>query len=102
MEQKINVLYLNSYNNGYEWSDNIFEGIQEKFQNSGKNIYIQVEYMDSKRYHEENFLIFFLIIINSNFATRFDLIIVSDNNAFDFINQHANELFPMFPSFSAE
>ena len=52
-EKKINVLYINSYHNGYEWSDSIFNGVRETFRSSGKNIYLQIEYMDSKRYSGE-------------------------------------------------
>ena len=49
-EEKINILYLNSYHNGYEWSDSIFDGVRDTFAESGRNIYLQIEYMDSKRY----------------------------------------------------
>jgi len=98
VEQKINVLYLNSYNNGYAWSDNIFEGIRETFQKSGKNIYLQVEYMDSKRYEDEKLSSILFDYYKYKFrSTDFDLIVVSDNHAYDFINQHGAQLFPNVP-----
>lgn len=52
-DKKINILYLNSYHNGYEWSDSILGGVRDTFGRSGKNIYLQIEYMDSKRYSQD-------------------------------------------------
>lgn len=93
VEEKINVLYLNSYNNGYAWSDNIFEGIREKFQKSGKNIYLQVEYMDSKRYEDEKLSSILFDYYKYKFrSTDFDLIVVSDNHAYDFIPKSVKKL----------
>jgi two-component system cell cycle sensor histidine kinase/response regulator CckA len=59
-EPKKNVLFLNSYHNGYAWSDTILDGARDTFHRSKKNIYLQIEYMDSKRYyaHEINDALF--------------------------------------------
>ena len=97
-EKKINVLYLNSYHNGYEWSDTIFDGVQETFHKSGKNIYLQIEYMDSKRYSGDKINEILFNYYKFKFrTTRFDLIVTSDNNAFEFISRHGDELFPDVP-----
>jgi len=97
-EQKINILYLNSYHNGYEWSDSIFDGVRDAFRSSGKNIYLQIEYMDSKRYYGEkiNEILFNYYKFKYR-TTHFDLIVTSDNNAYDFISLHGDELFPGIP-----
>jgi len=97
-EKKINVLYINSYHNGYEWSDSIFDGVRETFQKSGKNIYLQIEYMDSKRYSGEkiNEILFNYYKFKYR-TTHFDLIVTSDNNAYEFISQHGDDLFPDAP-----
>jgi len=48
---KKNVLYLNSYQPGYKWSDEIFEGIREVLAGQADPLVdLQVEYMDSKKY----------------------------------------------------
>lgn len=97
-DHKINVLYLNSYHNGYAWSDNIFEGINEKFLNSDRNIYLQIEYMDSKRYSGDKISDILYDYYKFKFRnTRFNLVIVSDNNAYDFVTQHGDDLFPGVP-----
>lgn len=97
-EKKINVLYINSYHNGYEWSDSIFDGVRETFQSSGKNIYLQIEYMDSKRYSGEKINEILFNYYKFKFrTTHFDLIVTSDNNAFEFISEHGDDLFPDVP-----
>jgi PAS domain S-box-containing protein len=97
-DKKINVLYFNSYNNGYAWSDNILDGIRETFQKSDKNIYLQIEYMDTKRYHEDKISKILFDYYKFKFrATHFDLIVVSDNYAYDFIIEYNAELFPDVP-----
>ena len=40
-----NVLYLNSYQNGYQWSDEILQGIREGLAQSTFNVDLQIEYM---------------------------------------------------------
>ena len=46
-----NVLVVNSYHPGYEWSDDIVKGIQSVLGDNNFNIFI--EYLDSKRYFDE-------------------------------------------------
>lgn len=97
-EEKINVLYLNSYHNGYEWSDSIFDGVRDTFAESGRNIYLQIEYMDSKRYSLDRINEILFQYYQFKFrSTRFDLIVTSDNNAYEFIINHGEELFPGVP-----
>jgi len=98
VEQKTNVLYLNSYNNGYAWSDNIFIGLKDTFKKSGKNIYLQTEYMDTKRYNQDKLSDILFDYYNFKFrSTHFDLVVVSDNYAYDFVIRHGEELFPGVP-----
>lgn len=97
-DKKINILYLNSYHNGYEWSDSILGGVRDTFDRSGKNIYLQIEYMDSKRYSQDkiNEILFQYYLFKFR-ATRFDLIVTSDNNAYEFIIRYGERLFPGVP-----
>lgn len=97
-EEKINILYLNSYHNGYEWSDSIFDGVRDTFAESGRNIYLQIEYMDSKRYSLDRINEILFQYYRFKFRnTRFDLIVTSDNNAYEFIIKHGEGLFPEVP-----
>ncbi|UZP66828.1 PAS domain S-box protein [Desulfovibrio mangrovi] len=98
--QKIrkNILFLNSYHNGYSWSDNIFTGIKDTLEQSDYAIVLQVEYMDSKKFHYEETVQTLVRLYRDKFMDkRFDAIIVSDNIAYDFILQYGEELFPGVP-----
>ncbi len=48
---KKTILYINSYHDGYQWSDTILEGIRTELALSRFNIELQVEYMDAKKYN---------------------------------------------------
>ena len=93
-----NILFLNSYHNGYSWSDNIFTGVKESLEQSDYAIVLQVEYMDSKKFHYEDTVQTLVSLYRDKFRDKhFDAIIVSDNIAYDFILQYGEELFPGVP-----
>lgn len=93
-----NILFLNSYHNGYSWSDNIFAGIKSTLEQSEYSIVLQVEYMDSKKFHYEDTVRTLISLYRDKFRDKhFDLIIVSDNIAYDFILEHGEQLFPGVP-----
>ena len=95
---KTNVLILNSYENGYAWSDKILEGIRAVFKESGVPIELQVEYMDSKRYRGEAVEETLLALYRHKLTFfRPDIVIASDNNAFRFAVTHRQDLFPEVP-----
>lgn len=98
MAGKTNVLILNSYENGYAWSDKIVEGIRAVFSESGVSIELQVEYMDSKRYRGEAVEETLLALYRHKLTFfRPDIVIASDNNAFRFAVTHRQALFPEVP-----
>ncbi|EHJ46713.1 signal transduction histidine kinase, nitrogen specific, NtrB [Solidesulfovibrio carbinoliphilus subsp. oakridgensis] len=93
-----NVLYFNSYQNGYQWSDEILAGIRAGLEKSDFNVDLQIEYMDSKKYTDptlRGMLHDFYRLKYRN--TRFDVILASDNYAFEFLRQYQDELFPGTP-----
>jgi len=97
--RKINLLFLNSYENGYQWSDRILEGIKSVISQSGMNIDLHIEYMDTKiRYNQQVKMHLFAIYAHKYRNVKFDIIIVSDNNGFDFYRQFQAELFPGVPT----
>jgi two-component system cell cycle sensor histidine kinase/response regulator CckA len=49
--EKKTVLYLNSYHNGYHWSDGLLEGIRTVLNKSSYKVDLQIEYMDTKKYN---------------------------------------------------
>jgi PAS domain S-box-containing protein len=97
--KKINMLYLNSYEAGYQWSDNILEGIKSVIHKSNLHVDLYIEYMDTKiRYNQEVEKYLFAIYAHKYRNVHFDVIIVSDNNGFDFYRKFHNDLFPGVPT----
>lgn len=96
--EKRNVLYLNSYQNGYKWSDDILEGLRNSFAKSGLNIDLHIEYMDTKRFKDSDFM----EILHSYYVFKyqkykFSAIVVSDNNALNFMLRYRETFFPGVP-----
>lgn len=92
------VLYLSSYHNGYAWSDNILRGITTALTESGKQIELQIEYLDSKKFDYDLVAPEVARLYKRKFtAERFDVIIVSDDNALNFMLEYGDDLFPGVP-----
>ena len=92
------VLYLNSYSKGLEWSDPITLAIEDRMRDSGYEVNLHIEYMDEKRYKDPAYESMLAGLYGYKYANQsFDVIIVSDDNAFAFINKHRRVLFPDTP-----
>ncbi|CCH50381.1 PAS/PAC sensor hybrid histidine kinase [Pseudodesulfovibrio piezophilus C1TLV30] len=95
---KKNVLYLNSYHDGYQWSDSIMDGVRSILDESEFKINLQVEYMDFKRYEHDAVSGMLLRLYKEKFAHEaFDVVMAVDDDAFMFASEFRNELFPGVP-----
>ncbi len=97
---KKHVLILNSYHKGLSWTDNVVTGIESvlKTDSEGRNVELHYEYMDTKRYYGEAYFRKLAETFAEKYRTeRFDLVIVSDNDAFDFARAYGRKLFPAAP-----
>lgn len=95
---KKSVLVLNSYHKDYKWSDNIIEGITSVFGPNARNIDIQVEYMDTHRISDNNYIYQLFETYKYKFKDKkFDVIIASDDPAFAFLLKYHDQLFPNTP-----
>ena len=91
------VLILNSYHRGYPWSDNVTQGIEDVL-SPMLDIETYTEYMDAKRLSGPEHLQALVETYQCKFANvKFDAIVLSDNDAFDFIREHRAKLFPGVP-----
>lgn len=98
MRGKKDILYINSYHDGYQWSDAILEGIREELATSQFQIDLQVEYMDAKKYNIQPVINELLRLYKAKFNDKkFDAILTSDDDAFNFIHQYRDILFPDTP-----
>ncbi len=92
------VLFINSYSPGYSWSDDIENGLREHLQSSAVIIELSVEYLDSKRFVSQDLLDQQADVLFSKYSKyKQDLIVVSDNAAFDFAVKNRSRLFPEVP-----
>jgi PAS domain S-box-containing protein len=88
------ILILHSYHLDYSWTQGVIEGM-ERVLALHPEIGVHVEFMDTKRFHDPTYLTSLLEIILSHKFEKisFDLVLLSDNDAFDFVLRHRNELF---------
>ncbi|MGC1454563.1 MAG: ABC transporter substrate binding protein, partial [Nitrospirota bacterium] len=101
MPQKKHVLVLNSYHKGLSWTDSIVSGIESvlKSETEGKGIELYYEYMDTKRYYDDRYFQKMYETFTEKYRTEhFDVVIVTDNDAFDFVRKHySQKLFRSLP-----
>ena len=91
------VLLIHSYHKGYIWTDDISKTIEKSF-DEHKNIELTTVYMDTKRIDDSLYLANLANLYKQQFLNRkFDLIIISDNNAFDFLSKYYDYLFKDTP-----
>ena len=92
------VLVLHSYYKGYRWTDDEGRGLDSVLlpELGASNVYI--EYMDTKRFYGPESLVQFPEVYARKFTShRFDVIVATDNNAFDFLREYRDKLFPHTP-----
>lgn len=91
------VLLLHSYHKGYTWTDDISSQIEKNFKDN-KNVELTTVYMDSKRIDTASYLNNLANLYKEQFQNRkFDLIIISDNTALDFMIKYHDFLFKDTP-----
>lgn len=92
------LLFINSYHRGYTWSEGIEDGMREVLAASGKRIEVSYEYLDSRRFAFGKQMGAIANAMEIKYADyRPDLILVSDNAAFDFAMKYRSRLFPDQP-----
>lgn len=95
--EKQRILVLNSYNLGYSWTDNEVLAIQDFFADD-QDIILQMEFMDAKLSNApEHFRNLRQLYQHKYRDSVFDVIIVTDDDALDFIRRYGEELFPGVP-----
>ncbi|MDY0190500.1 MAG: ABC transporter substrate binding protein [Desulfuromonas sp.] len=93
------VLILNSYNKGFTWTDNVVSGIETVLKPAENNIDLCVEYMDTKSMgHGAAYQQVLYELYHFKYHDqKFDVIISSDDDAFNFLNDYRDKLFPEVP-----
>ena len=98
VQGKKTILFVNSYENGYRWSDSILNGIRSAIGKSRQEVDLRIEYMDSRRHYDRHVESMLANYYHHKYGTtQPDAIIVSDNTAFDFMLRYRERLFPEVP-----
>ena len=92
------VLVLNSYHQGYKWTDDMGRGIEKVFKESQVPYEISVDFMDTKRLFNAEYLKVLKGLFREKYEDMlFDVIISTDDNAFNFLLEHRDNLFAGAP-----
>ena len=92
------VLYINSYHRGFAWSDGAEQSFRDRLKESGKKIELSTEYLDSRRFVYGKQIPFIAKSMEIKYANyRPNVVVVSDNAAFDFAVANRAQLFPGVP-----
>ena len=85
---KPKVLILHSYHPAYKWTSDLNDGINSIF-NDVTKVDLFVEYMDTKKYFNEKYMNVLTNVYKNKYKdVKFDVIISSDDNAFNFLKDH--------------
>ena len=96
--KKPQILILNSYHQGVDWTDAIMDGIFSYFKKAKLNADIYIEYMDTKRNRPDKIFPSLYELYKLKYQKKkLDLIICSDNNALYFLLLNRDQLFPNVP-----
>lgn len=88
------VLYINSYHQGYAWSDGIEDGIRETFAAISMPIEVSTVHLDTERYSQDVLIqrIGEILKLKQN-EKLIDVVIASDAPAIKFVEKMQSELF---------
>jgi diguanylate cyclase (GGDEF)-like protein len=93
-----NVLILNSYHQGFTWTEEETEGIIDKLRESGNNISILVEYMDWKNYNSDENMDYLYQYLSYKYKNKkIDIIIATDDAALKFALESRSQIFSEAP-----
>ncbi|BAX79350.1 sensor histidine kinase [Labilibaculum antarcticum] len=91
------ILVLNSYHNGLSWTDSIVTSIKREF-SSELSYSLHIEDMDTKRNFTKEYLNILARFYQDKYQNKkFDLIISTDNNAYDFLLEYKEKIFGDVP-----
>jgi hypothetical protein len=92
------VLFINSYQPGYYWSDDLVRGVRDVIDSQPFPVELWLEYMDSRRFTGPGVEDRFEGFIREKYRNhRFDLILSSDDAALAFLMERRDKLFPGVP-----
>lgn len=93
-----NILILNSYHSGFQWTDDQTDGLLSSLLSSSMEYNISIEYLDWKRFPTQNNLQHIYDSLKEKYASqKMDIILCTDDAAFLFALKHRSTLFSNAP-----
>lgn len=90
------VLLLNSYHKGFFWTDEITRGVEKVLKQNPAELH--VDYMDTKRQFGRDYQDLLTRILRLKHTRHnYDAIVVSDDNAFNFVCKNREQIFGATP-----
>ncbi len=97
-DAKYSILILNSYHQGFKWTDDLTTAVVTNMEASLKKVDVHIEYMDAKRIYNEQLITSLYQLLSLKYKDRKpDVIITSDDDALTFIKRYHQELFAGIP-----
>ncbi|MEN6374673.1 MAG: ABC transporter substrate binding protein, partial [Smithella sp.] len=98
-DEKKNVLILNSYHQGYKWTNDETRGVVEALAPVNDRIKIYIEYMGTKWVSGDQYFEQLNRMLKFKYQNiRFDVIVLSDNDALDFLVKYRDGIFGRVPT----
>lgn len=92
------ILVLNSYNVGYDWSDDELKGVRSEFAKLYPRFVLYTENLDTKNFHLKNHFQAQASLLQAKYSSKkLDSIIAMDNAAFEFANRYRQKISPGTP-----
>ena len=93
------ILVLHSYNKSMTWEINIEKAISDVLEPNKNGYILHTEYMDTKRIFTKEYILKLKELYKIKYKNiKFDLILSSDNNAFNFLRTNRDKLFGDIPT----
>jgi PAS domain S-box-containing protein len=92
------ILILNSYNMGYDWSEDEMEGVRNGLSKAFPRVETFIEHLDTKKFHTKNHFPRMADLLETKYAGhKLDIIIAMDNAALEFATKYRQRISPGTP-----
>lgn len=95
---KPHILLINSYDQRLTWVEDIVRGVEDVLLPEENSYTLHIENMDSKSFYSPEYFAIFRDYLEVKYKnTDIYLILSSDDNAYDFLREHRDQVFPGVP-----
>ncbi len=92
------ALLVHSYHSAMTWVEDITAGVRSILNLDRSNTYLHTEHMDTKHVSDPAYLEeLYQLYLRKYKTVKFDVVLTADDDAFDFVLKHRDQLFPNVP-----